>query len=70
MKTEISGIAHIVLFRWKEGTSPEAIATVLEELRGLKTQISGIVDLTCGEGFSERSQGFTHGLFVRFNVDT
>ena len=59
-------IEHIVLIRWKEEASPEAIETALAGLRQLKGKIAGIVDLTCGANFSERSQGYTHGLVVRF----
>ena len=60
-------IEHIILFRWKPDASAGQIATVLDELRALKGQIPGIQDLTCGENFSERSQGFTHALVVRLD---
>lgn len=59
-------IEHIVLFKWKAEASPDAIAAVFEALRQLKNQIPEIVELSCGENFSERSQGFQHGLVVRF----
>lgn len=60
-------IEHLVLFKWKQDASPEAIARVLEGLKALKSQIPEIVDLSCGKNFSDRSQGFQHGLVVRFN---
>lgn len=59
-------IEHLILFRWKADASAEAIAQVMDGLRALKGQVSGIRDLTCGENFSPRSQGFTHALVVRF----
>jgi hypothetical protein len=59
-------VEHVVLFRWKAGAAPEAIAHVIEGLRGLRNEIPGIVDLSCGENFSERSEGFHCGLVVRF----
>jgi hypothetical protein len=59
-------IEHIVLFRWKEEASQEAINNVVAELRKLKGKIPGIVDLTCGTNFSDRAKGYTHGLVVRF----
>jgi hypothetical protein len=59
-------IEHIVLMRWKEGTSREAINNAMVELRKLKSIIPEIVDLTCGENFSDRARGYTHGLVVRF----
>ena len=59
-------VVHIVLFRWSEAATPEAIGRVIEALRGLRDQIPGILDLACGENFSSRAQGYTHGLVVRF----
>ena len=59
-------IEHLVLFRWADDASAEAKDRVEEELRALLTQIPGIRDLTYGENFSTRSQGYTHALVVRF----
>ena len=61
-----SMIEHIVLFRWTDAASAEAKETVMAELRKLKGKIPGIVELSCGTNFSDRSQGYTHGLVVRF----
>jgi hypothetical protein len=58
-------VEHIVLFRWNEEATQEAITQVVEELRLLKDKIPGIIDLTCGANFSDRAQGYTHGLVVR-----
>ena len=59
-------VEHILLMRWTEEASQEAIDRALEELRGLKGKIAGIVDLSCGANFSDRAKGYTHGLVVRF----
>jgi len=59
-------IEHIVLFRWTEGASQDAINNAIAELRNLKGKIPGIVDLTCGTNFSDRAKGYTQGLVVRF----
>jgi hypothetical protein len=59
-------VEHIVLMRWQEQATPEAIERVMTELRALKNKIPAIVDLSCGPNFSDRSKGFTHGLVVRF----
>lgn len=59
-------VIHIVLLRWNENASREAIDTVMTELRGLKDKIPGIVDVSSGTNFSERSRGFAHGLVFRF----
>src|SRR5437016_4301804 len=59
-------IEHIVVFKWKPEASSEDIEAAMEGLRGLRAQVPGIVALTCGKNFSERSQGFGTGLIVRF----
>ena len=59
-------VEHIVLFRWTEEATAAQIESAVEGLRALKGQIPGIVDLSCGENFSDRAQGYTHGLVVRF----
>ena len=57
---------HLVLFKIKQTATPEQVEAMLAALRGLRHQIDGIVDLSCGTNTSERSGGFTHGLCVRF----
>lgn len=59
-------VEHIVLFRWKAEATAEQIEQAITGLRGLKAQVPNILDLSAGENFSERAQGFTHGLVVRF----
>lgn len=59
-------IEHMVLFKVKPATPVVATEKMLEELKGLRTQIPAILELTCGTNTSDRSQGFTHGLLVRF----
>ena len=59
-------IEHIVLFRWTKEASQEAIDSAAAEMRKLKDKIPSIVDLSCGENFSDRAKGYTHGLVVRF----
>jgi len=59
-------IEHIVLFRWTDAATEEAKNKIMAELRSLKGKIPGIIDLSCGANFCDRSQGYTHGLVVRF----
>lgn len=59
-------IEHIVLFRWSELASVDAIQDVMNRLRDLKNQVPGIIDLTCGEGLAATKQGYTHGVTIRF----
>ena len=58
-------IVHIVLFKWQPGTSAETIASVMSALRGMKGKVPEIIDLSCGDNFSELSQGFQNGLVVQ-----
>jgi hypothetical protein len=59
-------IEHVVLFKLKAEATAEAKGAAIEALKGLRHQIEGIEDLSCGLNFSERSQGFEIGLVVRF----
>ena len=59
-------IEHMVLFKLKEDAPAGAGDRMIERLRALRQTVPGVIDLTCGANFSPRSQGFTHGLLVRF----
>jgi Stress responsive A/B Barrel Domain len=59
-------VEHVVLFKLKPEATEAQKNAMIEALRGLKGQIEGIVDLSCGRNFSQRSQGFEIGLVVRF----
>jgi Stress responsive A/B Barrel Domain len=63
-------IEHIVLFKWKTEATSEQIKAAIDNLKALKDKIPGIIDLSCGENFCDRSQGFQHGLVVRFDNKT
>ncbi|MBW3622636.1 MAG: Dabb family protein [Armatimonadetes bacterium] len=59
-------IEHIVLFKVRSDATSEAVKEMLRRLRALKEEVPGILYLSCGTNFSERAQGYTHGLVVRF----
>ncbi len=59
-------IDHLVFLVAREDASPEDIEDLISSIRGLKDTVPGVVDLTVGQNFSERSGGYTHGIFVRF----
>ena len=61
-------IDHLVFLAVREDASPEDVEDLISSIRGLKDTVPGVVDLTVGENFSERSGGYTHGLFVRFET--
>jgi hypothetical protein len=59
-------IDHLVFLATREDASPEDIDDLISSIRGLRDTIPSVVNLTVGENFSERSGGYTHGIFVRF----
>jgi hypothetical protein len=59
-------IDHLVFLAAREDASKEDLDDLISSLRNLKGTIPGVVDLSAGENFSQRSGGYTHGVFVRF----
>jgi hypothetical protein len=59
-------VEHVVLFKVKDGASSDAIVAMMKGLSSLKSKVPGVLDLTVGPNFSDRNQGYTHGLVVRF----
>ncbi len=61
-------LRHVVLFKFKEGTTAEQIGEVVEAFRLLKSKIDVIQDFEYGTDISveNKSQGFTHCFFVTF----
>ncbi|MDQ3794707.1 MAG: Dabb family protein [Actinomycetota bacterium] len=60
-------IDHLVFLAAREEASSEDIEDLTSSIRGLKDTVPSVVDLSVGENFSERSGGYTHGVFVRFD---
>jgi hypothetical protein len=61
-------LRHVVLFKFKDGTTNEQIKEVVDAFRALKTKIDAIVDFEYGTDVSteNRAQGFTHCFLVTF----
>lgn len=59
-------VEHVVLFKLKAEATAGQREALLAALKGLREAVPGIVDLSCGVNFSERSQGYEIGLVVRF----
>ena len=59
---------HVVLFKFKDGTTDEQVQEVVDAFRDLKNKIDVIQDFEYGTDLSveNRSQGFTHCFFVTF----
>ncbi len=61
-------VDHLVLFEVKNNAQVEDVEALLSRLRGLRSSIPNVVDLSVGENFSGRAKGYTHGLFVRLRT--
>ena len=61
-------LRHVVLFKFKDGTTGEQIQEVVDAFRALKTKVDAIQDFEYGTDVSveNKSEGFTHCFFVTF----
>lgn len=61
-------LRHVVLFKFKDGTSPAEIKKVEDAFRGLPSKIKEIRDFEWGTNNSPEKleQGFTHCFLVSF----
>jgi hypothetical protein len=64
-------LRHVVLFKFKDGTTPDQIKTVEDAFRALPTKIPQIVSFEWGTNNSPENlgQGFTHCFFLTFNTE-
>jgi len=62
---------HVVLFKFKDGTTDKQVEEVVDAFRDLKGKIDVIQDFEYGTDVSTegRAQGFTHCFFVTFADD-
>ncbi|MCC5928277.1 MAG: Dabb family protein [Cyclobacteriaceae bacterium] len=73
LQTEVSSVPekllrHVVLFKFKDESSPEDIKKVEDAFRGLATKIEAIYDFEWGTNNSPEGleDGFTHCFLVTF----
>ncbi len=66
---EIGKVRHVVLFKFKEGTTAEQQKAVEDAFRALPKKIPGVMDFEWGTNISPEnlSQGFTHCFLLTFN---
>lgn len=64
----MSKVKHIVLLKFKEGTTEELINKFFDEVLDLSESVPGIDDYVSGANCSAegRSQGLTHGFIMTF----
>src|SRR5271163_833237 len=62
-------VKHIVLLKFKDGTTEEQTTKFFDELLDLSESISGIDDYVSGTNNSSeaRAQGLTHGFIMTFS---
>jgi len=64
-------LRHVVLFKFKEGTTDEELKTVEKAFEALPSKIPEIVDFEWGTNNSPEGldKGFTHCFFLTFNSE-
>jgi hypothetical protein len=62
-------VKHVALLKFKEGTSPEQIDEVFNQLLDVSENVPGIDDYVAGPNNSPEglSEGFTHGFVMTFH---
>jgi hypothetical protein len=63
-------VRHVVLFKFKDGTTPEQIKSVEDAFRALPSKVPAILDFEWGTNMSPEKldQGFTHCFFLTFKT--
>lgn len=59
-------VVHTVLFQFKAEASAEQVAGLMKSIGQLNKTIPGILQVSCGRNFSERSKGYTHAVVMHF----
>jgi hypothetical protein len=65
----MSKVKHVVLLKFKEGTTEELITKFFDDVLDLSETVPGIDDYVSGTNCSSegRSQGMTHGFIMTFS---
>lgn len=61
-------IRHIVLIKFQPGVSEDTIGALFQELRTIRDQVAGILDIVSGRSESPEKieRGYMHGFVVDF----
>lgn len=59
-------VEHLVILKLKSNATEVQVNDFFKYAQELKNKIEGVVDLSVGKNFTDRSQGYTHGVCVRF----
>jgi uncharacterized protein (DUF1330 family) len=60
-------VVHTVLFQFKAEASAAQVAGLMKSIGQLNKTIPGILQVSSGENFSERSKGYTHAVVMIFD---
>jgi Stress responsive A/B Barrel Domain len=63
-------IQHIVLLKWKPGTTDEQINAAFVQAQQLVDDIDGVERVTLGRNLGQDDHGYTHALIVKLDDDT
>jgi hypothetical protein len=63
-------IQHIVLLKWKPGTTDDQIEAAFGQAQQLVDEIDGVERITLGRNRGEADHGYTHALIVRLSDDS
>ncbi|MGA2617486.1 MAG: Dabb family protein [Thermoguttaceae bacterium] len=65
-------VRHVVMFKFKDGTSADQIKTIADAFRALPSKIPGIIGFEWGTNVSpeKHSQGYTHCFLLTFPDET
>lgn len=58
-------VDHLVFFKFKADVDQGTRTAISNALLALKGIVPGVIDISCGETFTDRGQGHQVGLFVR-----
>lgn len=62
-------IQHIVLLKWKPGTTEQQIGAAFGDARQLVDEIDGVERVTLGRNRGDESHGYTHAMIVQLDDD-
>ena len=60
-------IQHIVLLKWKPGTTDDQIEAAFGQAQQLVDEINGVERVTLGRNRGEDEHGYTHALIVKLD---
>lgn len=57
-------VMHMIWIKFRDELAEEQIEAHLSAIRGLRGKVPDVLDLSVGRNFTDRCQGYTHGLAI------